>query len=208
LQRLFIHRFRIPMEWLVRFSWINNLVWNLVFKFFIKDNATYVDDLAGYTFMMDGNRIAKEIADWFGITLSALQQTFVIPELHVLKFTRTAAQMLREANLSPSLFDLLFMPADDFLLSANHDLAGYAVSLAFEDVSVQKIAKLRAILTSLAKTCHEMGGRVYLVKNVFATPTQIRAMFGNNLGEFLTLKKKYDPRDILQNEFFDRLLAA
>ncbi|RMF57552.1 MAG: FAD-binding oxidoreductase [Calditrichaeota bacterium] len=212
LRRIFIHRpknlFRIPVEFLIQSTALNTLFYNLTFKFFIKENDAYVDELSGYTFFMDGNRRAKKVAAFFGIDLTALQQTYVVPEAGVRDFLHRAANLLRRNRLTPNLFDVLFVPEDDILMSSNNGLAGFAVSLAFENVSKRKGAKLDYILKALNDVCHQMGGRVYLVKNVRATPEQITAMYGENLQAFQTLKRELDPDNILRNEFFDRLFTA
>lgn len=211
-RRLLVNRprnlFRIPIEWLIGFSAVNNLVWNTIYRHFIKDDDVFIDDLPGYTFFMDGNRVAKGIAEHLGFTMKALQQTFVVPEARVLDFLNAASEVLREDRLNPNLFDILFLPADDILLSPSHDLAGYAVSLAFEDLSGRKVAKLKSALRQLSGLCADLGGRVYLVKNVEATPEQIAAMYGPNLDRFLALKRRLDPEGILRNEFFDRLFGG
>ncbi len=208
-KRLLIYRrsswFRILFEWLMRFAWINTLVLNIAFRFLIKDNETYLDDFEGYTFFMESNRRSKEIASRFGIQLPTIQQTFIVPESTVLEFLHTLSAILRENRLTPSLFDIVPIPADDFLMSASRTLDGFAVSVAFEDLNKGKILELRRQLQAMSTVCWKLGGRVHLVKNVYATPEQLRTMYADSMETFLHLKEQVDQDRVLQNRFFERI---
>jgi hypothetical protein len=46
------------------------------------------------------------------------------------------------------------------------------------------------------------------VKGVYADRDDLRAMYGDAAGEFLKLKRRYDPKFILRNEFFDGIFLA
>jgi decaprenylphospho-beta-D-ribofuranose 2-oxidase len=209
LQPLAIYRpltaLRVPVEWLIRISTINNLVWNLFFRFSLKPDKTYVNKLPGYAFFVDGNRVSAEIAEKVGVTLPTIQQTYVIPEVELLPFLEEAATRLRQSNLSPNLFDILFVQDDDFLMSSNNGLAGYAVSVAFQHLTMRKISLIDAHLRDLSDVCQRLGGRVYLVKNVHASASQLQEMYGENMVQFRALKEQLDPEGILRNEFFDRV---
>lgn len=198
---------RIPIEWLLRFSVINNAILNLVYAFFIKEDEVYIDDLEGYTFFMDGNRRAKELAARFGRKLPTIQQTFIIPEQHLLDFLNQVSQRLREQHLSPNLFDILYVPEDSFLMSANNGLAGYAVSIAFEDLTAKHIVLLKQELAAISDRCLQLGGRVHLVKNVYATTEQLSTMYHHTRDRFLALKQECDPEGVLKNHFFTRIFG-
>ena len=64
------------------------------------------------------------------------------------------------------------------------------------------------MLTSLARDCRMLGGRVHLVKTVLADRDDLRAMYGEAAAKLRALKSKYDPKGVLQNEFFDRVMGA
>lgn len=198
---------RVPVEWLIRISAVNRLVWNLFFRFSLRPGTTYVNKLPGYTFFVDGNRVSAEVAEKVGITLPTIQQTYVIPEANVLSFLEEAAARLRRSNLSPNLFDILYVREDDFLMSSNNGLAGFAVSLAFQHLTMRKMGLLDAHLRDLSDVCHQLGGRVYLVKNVHASATQLQEMYGDNMDQFRALKQQLDPDGLLRNEFFDRVFG-
>ncbi|MDT8306626.1 MAG: FAD-binding oxidoreductase [Anaerolineae bacterium] len=199
---------RVPVEWLIRMSWVNNLVWNLFWRFSLKPATTYVNKLPGYAFFVDGNRVSAEVAEKVGIALPTIQQTYVIPEENVLAFLEEAATRLRRSKLSPNLFDILYVTEDDFLMSSNNGLAGFAVSIAFQHLTLRKMGILDAILRDLSDLCGELGGRVYLVKSVHASHSQLAAMYGENMAQFRALKEQLDPDSLLRNEFFDRVFGG
>jgi decaprenylphospho-beta-D-ribofuranose 2-oxidase len=198
---------RVPVEWLIRSTRINNLVWNIFFRFFLNEETTYVNRLPGYAFFVDGNRVSAEVAEKLGIILPTIQQTFVIPEARALEFLEKAAEQIRSEGLSPNLFDILYVQEDDFLMSSNNGLAGFAISMAFQHLTLGSMSVLDAILRDLSDVCQEMGGRVYLVKNVHASHTQLAGMYGQNMEKFKALKGELDPEGVLRNEFFDRVFG-
>lgn len=209
LNRLLLYRpkniLNIPVQLLARFAWINNLAWNVIHKG-INKKSPYIDKLDGYHFFMDGHRMAKEFAEFFWFPAPTIQQTFVLPEATVLEFFMYLDEVLRQQRLTPNLFDVLHVPEDDFLLSSNNGLSGYAVSVAFDDLNRRRIKRLRQLLVEAAGRCGDLGGRVYLVKNVHATPEQLGRMYGHAIPEFLEIKHRLDPRGTLTNTFFDRLV--
>jgi decaprenylphospho-beta-D-ribofuranose 2-oxidase len=115
---------------------------------------------------------------------------------------------LRRSKLSPNLFDILYVQDDDFLMSSNNGLAGFAVSIAFQHLTLRKMSVLDAHLRDLSDVCRQLGGRVYLVKNVHASHTQLAGMYGEHMVRFRALKAQLDPDGLLRNEFFDRVFGA
>jgi len=208
-KRMFIYQksnwLRLLFEWILRVAWINNLILDLGFQFFVRDNETYLDDLESYTFFMESNRRSKVIARRFGIQLPVIQQTFIVPKLHLLAFLHDLATLLRSKRLNPSLFDIVPIPGDDMLMSASRALDGYAVSVAFEDLDKRTILELHRQLQAASARCAELGGRVHLVKNVYATPEQLYGMYSGDMEHFLRLKEQVDPEGFLHNSFFERV---
>jgi decaprenylphospho-beta-D-ribofuranose 2-oxidase len=164
---------------------------------------------------MDGNALSKRVAKFFGIRLRTLQQSFVVPcvpgpdgditearELLV-KFMRSSYEFFGQHGLQPTLYDVLFVPQDlPFRLSASAERAGFVVSYAFETNRQNK--KIKQAFSDLTDVLHhEYGGRVYLVKNVFAKPETVRAMYASHAPEFFALKAELDPQGILRNAFLD-----
>jgi decaprenylphospho-beta-D-ribofuranose 2-oxidase len=209
---------RVVVEWLMRVTWLTPLMWSIFF-FVLKVNKRYVDDLEGFTFMMDGNTHAKEIAARFGIKLKAIQQTFIIPAVsekvgwttardRLVEFIDAAQKRFEEGGILPTLFDILFIPRDDrFLLSASWGLDGFAVSFAFETNDDKALARVRAALCELAEVCHRLDGRVHLVKNVNAERATLASMYEKTLPDFRALKAEVDPKRVLVNAFLEKVVG-
>jgi decaprenylphospho-beta-D-ribofuranose 2-oxidase len=209
---------RVVVEWLMRVTWLTPVMWS-VFFFVLKEKKRYVDDLEGFTFMMDGNTHAKEIAARFHIKLKAIQQTFVIPALsdtvewstardRLVEFMDAAQKRFEVDGLIPTLFDVLFIPRDDrFLLSASAGLAGFAVSFAFETNDERVLGLVRTALHDLSDVCGRLEGRVYLVKNVNASKATIATMYQKTLPEFRALKALVDPERVLVNAYLEKVIG-
>jgi decaprenylphospho-beta-D-ribofuranose 2-oxidase len=209
---------RIVVEWLMRVPLLADLLWRFYVRFLFRDGEEYVDDLEGYTFFMDGNVRAKRVAKRLGFTLRNVQQTFVVPsdpgseagwdraQDDLVEWLDHAHELLLERKLTPTLHDVLFLPKDlPFPLSASADLAGFAVSYAFETSNEEMLERAKAAFSELADSLWErFRGRVYLVKNVHARQSTLAAMYGDNAVEFFRLKRELDPGSILRNDFLER----
>jgi len=207
---------------LLRLPFVNRLVWWLIFTVMFRRERTYIDGLADYTFFMDGNVHAKQLGQRLGLAMRVLQQTFVIPAAGrdaagasangastVAGFLEEMSAALEQRRLVPTMFDILFVPADEgFLLSSSNRLDGYAVSFAFDTSNHATRARAYDFLIWATKRCRVVGGRVSLVKNVCADASDIAAMYGEAMDEFLALKRRLDPHGLLHNEFFDRVFSA
>lgn len=208
---------RIPVEWLMRVPALERVLWRIYLRMF-DDGDEYVDDLEGYSFFMDGNARAKRVAARLGFTLRGIQQTFVVPsdpgaaggwdraKNQLVEWLDHANDVLRERRLSPTLHDVLFLPADRrFPLSASAELAGFAVSYAFETSNKKTLERAKETFAELAEVLWErFGGRVYLVKNVHVRPSTLAAMYGEHAKEFFAVKAELDPLAMLRNEFLER----
>jgi decaprenylphospho-beta-D-ribofuranose 2-oxidase len=62
-------------------------------------------------------------------------------------------------------------------------------------------------LENISSECQNLGGRVHLIKNVYSSCTLLRQMYSPQMATFLKLKKKYDPNEILRNDFFNRVFC-
>ena len=200
---------RLPVEWLMRVSWISKLMWPVFFRLYSEGTA-YYDDLAGYTFFMDGNTRAKRIGQRFGFRMRNIQQTFIVPEQQLAAWLEHAQELLLERKLTPTMNDVLFLPRDfPFALSASYGLAGFAVSYAFETSNERTLERARVAFTDLSDHLwDQFGGRVHLVKNVCARRETLWAMYGRHAGEFFELKRELDPDGMLANDFLERNFGA
>lgn len=195
--------------------------------FLLYPSDTYVDEVEDFTFFMENQMSpAREAALKAGFRLNSVQQTFVLPAIATPAdpqgITRTARflDLVRPTMfddpdspslldpMRPTLIDVLYLPADEFLLSACRGQDGYAVTLSFTERDGRNWETLRARLRELSKRCLELGGRVHMVKNVEADASVLWKMYGDAFERFLWLKKKWDPKGLIGNEFFDRIFRA
>lgn len=220
-RRMLLHRpkllIRIPFEWLMRIPLFAKLAWRLFMWSFRKEQS-YTDDLRGFSFFMDGNARAKRVGKKLGFSMRNAQQTFVVPSDvgadgeqargDLVRWLEFAHRFLVERGLAPTLHDVLFLPADDlFLLSATAGLPGFAVSYAFETSNRRRLERIKAAFRELSDVLwSEYGGRVYLVKNVFASPQTLEQMYGANLTDFRELKAQLDPDGMFVDDFYQRVL--
>jgi hypothetical protein len=111
-----------------------------------------------------------------------------------------------QKKLAPSMHDVLYLPADErFPLSATAELAGFAVSYAFETSSKRKQRRIRAAFEEMSDTLlTEFGGRVHLTKNVVARRETLRAMYDPSAVRFFDVKHELDPHCVLRNRFLEK----
>jgi FAD/FMN-containing dehydrogenase len=157
---------------------------------------------------MDGNVRAKALALRWGVAMRSVQQSYVVPTAELFGFLNHAAAAFREAGVYPNLLDALYLPPDGFLMSSSRDLAGFCVSFVFQGVAPAKLRRVTACLTSLNKECLERGGRLHMVKNVFATPEELRRMYKGAFDELASLKARVDPQSVLVNDFYRRTVGT
>ena len=219
-RRMVLHRpkfiLRIPFEWLMRIPAFAKFAWRL-FMWTYRKKRCYTDDLHGFSFFMDGNARAKRVGKVFGFKMMNAQQTFVVPadieagdeaKDRLIRWLQHAHDYLVERDLAPTLHDVLFLPADDlFLLSATAGMPGFAVSYAFETSNKDRIDRVMEAFRELSDDLwRDYQGRVYLVKNVFASTETLERMYGRNLTDFRALKAEVDPDEMFVDEFYRRAI--
>ncbi len=215
--------FRFISEMLLRtrIGWLLSL---FAFHVLFRQRKTYIDDLRGFTFFMDGNARAKAWGKRHGVKMPTVQQTFVVPydpdeHFHSSEEAEKACceklagwldasnEIIREHRVRPTFSDVLFIrDTKPFGLSSNAGKAGFAVSFAFETSSKRRLARIEAAFKALADLLVQepYEGRVYLVKNVYASQETLREMYGEHAIRMLKLKRELDPDRLLVNDFFDR----
>lgn len=198
---------RTPADWLLTLFGYHVL---------LRRSATYVDDLRGFTFFMDGNARVKAWGKRRGWRMPTVQQTFVVPcdpqdadrcRATLAAWLDESYAVLRKHRVRPTFSDVLFVrDREPFGLSANAGMPGFAVSHAFETANRRKLARIERALAELADllASHPYHGRVYLVKNVFASQAALRAMYGEHAVRLLELKRELDPDRLIANDFFER----
>lgn len=200
-----------------RLDWLLTLA---VYHLLLRQGKPYFDDLRDFTFFMDGNARVKKWGMKRGRRMPTVQQTFIVPFDPTAAHTggedercRTLARWLDESNdlmrrrgVRPTFSDILFVnDARHFGLSANAGKAGFAVSYAFETSDEDRLRRIKRVLAELAEELVESyDGRVYLVKNVYATQQTLARMYEETVIDFLKIKKELDPDRLLENDFLDR----
>lgn len=173
--------------------------------------TTFVDELFGFTFCMDSNARAVEIARRAGVEVRLIQQTFVLPARRsdrtagvrrVTWFLRTLAASLEDDDEKPALFDVLTIAS-----RPGSDDLGVAISVAFVTRDPEAAKTIVHRLEALSELAASLGGHVHLVKSVHAKPDTLRAMHRERLKLFFEAKRELDPRGLLQNAFFERVLG-
>ena len=201
--------FRLVTEFMVNwFPAMGQLFWNYAYSVYTRISDNYIDAIDGYTFFMDGNVRAKVLGQKLGIEFKAVQQTFIIPasEHNLNYFLAETMKLLRSSNMPPAMIDVLYLPEDEgFLLSSTYRLSGYALSMAFSSMNDKTFETIKATMEKLTELCLELKGKVHLTKNVLSKPEHVQAMYKDSLDEFFAIKTKYDPTDILRNDFMDRI---
>jgi decaprenylphospho-beta-D-ribofuranose 2-oxidase len=184
-------------------SRISNAICHASYKY-VFGRGPFVNDLLSYTFCMEGNERAKALAGSVGVEMRSIQHSYSVPTESLLTFLEEASQQFAKHDVYPCLLDALYRPADDFLLSSANGLAGFCVSFVFEGVTRNKEARILRCLHELNDVCIAAGGRLHLVKNVYATKDQLRRMYTHALDELSRLKASLDPRNVLVNDFYAR----
>jgi decaprenylphospho-beta-D-ribofuranose 2-oxidase len=181
-------------------------------------SGEFVDELFGWAFFF-GNWAtrAKLKANQDGRHLNFTQHTFALPATvdgkpdtrPARRFLERVEARLHEADVRPPSIDLLYVPGDRFLMSASRGLEAYLINVSMAASGRSEYPpEVRHMLCSLARDCRMLGGRVHLVKTVLADRDDLRAMYGEAAAKLRALKSKYDPKGVLQNEFFDRVMGA
>lgn len=167
----------------------------------------FENDLMDFLFFADGNTVAKDTFEkhFYPQLFPIVQQTFVIREEDAVAFAETCERKLSSYRLRLTETDMLFVARDECLMSANYRLYGFAVSIAFEPIAPDGAPPptIVELMHELTKDCLSFGGRIHLVKNVYADPADFRRMFSPQIEQFEDIKRKYDPGLVLQNKFSD-----
>jgi decaprenylphospho-beta-D-ribofuranose 2-oxidase len=200
---------RVPIELAIHhFQSMGQTFWNFAYERYLEDAVPYVDELAGYTFFMDGNLRTHRAADAMGLGMRTVQETYVIPKAEQLApFIARSRAVTLDAGLELALVDVIHMHEDErFALSSTNGASGYAVTLTFEGLdTVAKLGRMRELFVDLATETGVLGGRVHLTKNVFARTGELSRMYRAGLEQLVAAKRTYDPSGVLTSDFAQRL---
>lgn len=202
-------------------AWIpvlRGLGYHITYRWIYGEKPTiYFDEVFGYTFFEDGHKRSRKILQALGFPCRIIQQTYMLPvsegAQHVgqalAKFLADADQYLDYLGLDPAFIDVLYVGSDSktFPLSSSNGLDAFAVSITFERV-IRRLDREAAALAELSVRCDKLGGRVHLVKNVFADQNLIGATYAGGLATMKNIRAKRLAAGVVYNGFAERLLPG
>lgn len=203
---------RVPLELAIHhFHSMGQAFWNFAYDRYLEDGVTWVDELFGYTFFMDGNLRTQRAAGAMGLGFRTVQQTWVLPTRESLApFIARARARTIAVGLELALVDVIYLSPDEpFALSSSNGASGYAVTLTFESLdSVARAGVVRELAVDLSSEVFALGGRVHLTKNVFAKPAELERMYSAGLAQLKAARSAVDPTGVLGSDFIDRLFPS
>lgn len=114
-------------------------------------------------------------------------------------------EMIRLCQASPCLPAKLIMRvhrSDDYLISFSED--GYSLNFELHPKK-RHVARMNNFVDSLVECVIRFGGKVHLAKDMVLTRDQFRRLFPR-YREFLALKARLDPDELLQSAMYRRLI--
>ncbi|MBC8136801.1 MAG: FAD-binding oxidoreductase [Fibrella sp.] len=162
---------------------------------------TTVDTFAGANFLLD------YVPDWkraYGDG-GLIQYQTQIPKETALEAFREQIRLCHRHRLFPYLSVFKRHRDDDFLMSYATD--GYSLALDFKvkDANRDRLWQLAADLDAVTIAA---GGRHYFAKDSTLHPSRITAFLaGERVARFLALKKRTDPKNILQTDLYRRIFG-
>jgi hypothetical protein len=123
-------------------------------------------------------------------------------------FLDAADKLLDARKLTPALIDVLYVPDDageGFLLSSSLGLSGFAVTFTFEKLWSSDVTAEQDALRAIAVVCAQGGGRVHLVKHVYADAKLLDEMYEEPLTQMIELRHKHGATETIRNDFLKRV---
>lgn len=183
--------------------------WRIFLAWLLRKPRVYVDELFGFTFFQDGNERVKRAGRALGLPFGARQQSFFVPKDALRTFLDRSHDAFASSRLDVALVDVLPVPArtSPSLLSSNRGSAGFIVSFAFEHALRRRFPREEQAYRALALVAESLGGRVHLMKHVYADPDAIARMYPD-LAVLAEHKRALDPMGTLDNAFMRRVFRA
>ena len=105
-----------------------------------------------------------------------------------------------------SMMDVGFLPKGDRnAFSSKPTQSAYLLSIAIEGKAIPSYQAIYDLFADFSLVCHDQyHGRVHLTKNILCSPEMLRRMYEPELAQILALKAHYDPKGLLQTEFFTK----
>lgn len=198
------------------FPGLVDTLWNIGRKNAAKEpmqQITYTEEPENMIFFMDAEWNSKRLAAKFGINDHVLQQSFIIPciddqefEGRISEFVKYCLLKMKKFGIKPTMMDLGFLPKGDRnAFSSKSHQSAYLLSIAIEGKAIHSYQTVYNLFAEFSVVCHEQyGGRVHLTKNILCSKELLRAMYHCELIHIRTLKAQYDPKGLLQTQFFTK----
>ena len=189
-----IHYFMTPF--------VNNLGWGVV------NTAKYVASLRKHTFRQPHaafHFLLDYVPNWeFSVGRGGLiQYQSFLPKETALQAWTEMLTLAKKLGLPSFLGVTKRHRPDKFLLT--HAVDGFSLALDFK-VTDRNRSKLKKMLQEYDRIVLENGGRFYFAKDSTLRKRVMESYFPkDNLKKFYTLKKKYDPKGILQTDLYKRV---
>lgn len=198
---------RVPMELMMRKSWFSRLAWQI--GYLINQNGkVHCDPIKDYNFFFDAQRKARAVAKRFGFKAPLVQQGFVFEGEGGRHFLQEEIlPRLDASGIYPLLTDVLYMPAEQFLMSPNYERQGFAVTMAFVDLAGGRYDRTVSLLEDLTDVCQQRDGRLWLTKNAYGRRDTLGDMFAHARGPMEALKAKHDPHGVIRSRFMEKVLC-
>ncbi len=167
----------------------------------LKDGGRYRQPHAQFHFLLN------YFPDWQKATGKGglIQYQPFVPAAHAEAVFTTILQRCQAAKLAPYLGVLKRHRADPFLMT--HGLDGYSFALDFK-VTDSNRPQLVALCRELDALVLANGGRFYPAKDSVLRPEVAQAYLGDSaVQQFRMLKKRCDPDDIIQTNFWRRVFV-
>jgi FAD/FMN-containing dehydrogenase len=160
-------------------------------------------ELAGK--VVSRNQLMNDNAEWYldrsEGTTDILHEYFVDRD-HAGEFLAAARKIIRKHNadlLNVTVRDVR-TDTDTFLNYARKDMLAFVMFFSQPRTDTGE-AEMQAMTVELVDAVLEAGGRYYLPYRLHATSEQFRRAYPQ-ADEFFSLKRKYDPQELFQNQFY------
>ncbi|MCB9332181.1 MAG: FAD-binding oxidoreductase [Lewinellaceae bacterium] len=178
--------------------------------------ATYIYPPDELLFFMDADYASKSLANKVGINTNVLQQSFIIPckdesasSEDTIRFITYCLKEMKKKGIEPAMIDIGFLPAGDRnAFNLNPATSGYLFSIAVEGSAIRSHEVLHSLFNLFARICfEEYNGKIHLTKNILCSKSLLHRMYADEIDNIQSIKLKYDPKLLLQTDFFTSYLS-
>ncbi|AKP26174.1 FAD binding domain protein [Leptospira interrogans serovar Manilae] len=192
--------------WIFMLPFANNLGMRFVnfAKFisgYLTNNKPYLQGHAEYAFLLD------YVPNWKFMYKpgSMIQYQSFIPKENAVDAFSEILRICQKRGIITWLAVFKKHKPDSFLLT--HALDGYSMAMDFPVTSINR-KKLWELAGELDETVLKFGGKFYFAKDSTLRPETVQRAFPKkNLEAFHSLKKKLDPKGILETDLYRRIMG-